>query len=175
MTTPRRLLVFTGDGKGKTTAAMGMALRSLGHGHRVSIFQFLKNDSTTGEIASCSNFAGIEIVQVGLGFVPSPHHPLYHRHKEAAETGLLRATLALKNPNLHLVILDEICGAVSLGLLELEKVITAIEQSHPQLCLVLTGRNASPQLIEMADTVTEMTCIKHAMEQKRAAEKGVEW
>ncbi len=175
MNAPRRLLVFTGNGKGKTTAALGMAMRSLGHGQRVHIFQFLKNDSTTGEIALFSEMTGAEIVQVGLGFVPPASHPSYHRHKEAAERGLLQATLALKSPQLQLVILDEICGVISLGLLQVEKVITAIKQSHPQLCLVLTGRNAPSQLIEMADTVTEMTCIKHAIEQKRAAEKGVEW
>ncbi len=172
---PGRILLFTGDGKGKTTAALGMALRASGHGLRTMILQFVKANSTVGEIAACRHLPGIEISQTGLGFVPEPSHPSFPEHRRAAEKGLELARKALTSGQYDLVILDEICIAVSRGLLDEERVIEAVRQAHPRTCVVMTGRSATRDLIDLADTVTEMRFIKHGLTVGRAAEKGVEY
>ena len=172
---PARILLFTGDGKGKTTAALGMALRASGHGMRILILQFIKANSSVGEIAACRHLPGVEIGQTGLGFVPKPSHSSFPGHRRAAEEGLELARKALQSGQYDLVILDEICTAVSRGLLEEECVIEAVRQAHPVACVVMTGRNATRALIDLADTVTEMRSIKHGFAEGRAAEKGVEY
>ena len=83
-----RILLFTGDGKGKTTAALGMALRASGHGLRVKIVQFIKSDATTGELAALKKLDGIELVQLGMGFVPTADDPEFHLHQRAAAQAL---------------------------------------------------------------------------------------
>lgn len=173
--TASRLLVFTGDGKGKTTAALGMALRALGHGHRVLFLQFMKGDDSTGEIAAVGGLLGIEFVQTGLGFVPRPDHPNYPKHRAAAEAALARAERALREGAADLVVLDEICTAVSMGLLEAQTVLAVVEKASPGTHLVLTGRGAPAAFLERADTVTDMHCVKHALSSGRHADEGVEW
>jgi cob(I)alamin adenosyltransferase len=170
-----RILLFTGDGKGKTTAALGMALRASGHGLRTLILQFIKANSSVGEIAACRHLPGVEISQTGLGFVPERSEPSFSEHRRAAQEGLGLALKALTSGRYDLVILDEICTAVSRGLLDEECVVEAVRQAHPQACVVMTGRNATRALIELADTVTEMRSIKHGFMEGRVAEKGVEY
>lgn len=168
-----RILIFTGDGKGKTTAALGMALRAVGHGMRVRIIQFIKADASTGEIAAFKNLPGVEISQVGLGFVPPKSSPKFEEHKKAPVDGLGIAREALASGDYDLVILDEICGAVGLGLLDEQEVIDAIEGFGT--IIVLTGRGASQKLIDMADTVTEMKQVKHGMDSGWKSQAGVEY
>ncbi|MDD4889126.1 MAG: cob(I)yrinic acid a,c-diamide adenosyltransferase [Phycisphaerae bacterium] len=174
MTKTPRILLFTGDGKGKTTAALGMALRAAGHGMRVVVVQFLKSDRMTGEIHAAARLGNIEILPSGLGFVPPTTDPRFARHKAAAEQALARASEFIAAGQHAVVVLDEVCGAIANGLLAEASVIDAVRQAGPDLCIVLTGRGATKGLIDLADTVTEMTCVKHAYKAGRAAQKGVE-
>lgn len=169
-----RILIFTGDGKGKTTAALGMAFRASGHGLRTSVIQFIKSDASVGEIVAAAAMATIEIRQAGLGFLPSADDPLFARHRAAAQAGLREAAEVLASGQFALVILDEICVAVARGLIEERQVTELLAQASPMTCLVLTGRDATPALIDLADTVTEMRCLKHGLRSGCVAQKGVE-
>jgi cob(I)alamin adenosyltransferase len=177
--TTRRLVVLTGDGKGKTTAALGMVLRATGHGHRALIVQFIKSDAkseaTTGEVIALRQLANAEIVLAGLGFVPPPEHPAYPQHRQAAEAGLELVDRALRERRHALVVLDEVCTAIAKGLLDERATLDVVASAGPGVCIVLTGRGASDGLLAAADTATEMRCLKHALQQRRPADKGVEW
>jgi len=170
-----RVLIFTGNGKGKTTAALGMALRASGHGLRTLILQFLKSDPNIGEMAALKNLPGVELVQMGRGFVPSPASPAFSEHREAAFQAVKMAGEALRSKRYDLVVLDEICMAVAKGLITEDDVMQLIDQSDEGSCLVLTGRGATDRLISRADTVTEMCCVKHGFEEGWPAQKGVEY
>lgn len=174
MNQPPRILIFTGDGKGKTTAALGMAFRASGYGLRTCVIQFIKSDTTVGEIAAAAASANIEIHPTGLGFLPSAEQPQFAEHRAAAQAGLSKAAELLTNGRFALVILDEICLAVARGLIDEEQVVELLAQVPPQVCLVMTGRDATPALIALADTVTEMRCLKHGLETGRSAQPGVE-
>jgi len=171
----RRLLIFTGEGKGKTTAALGMVLRASGHGMRARIIQFIKDVPSTGEVAAVRRLPGVELIQTGLGFVPSEDNAEFPRHRKAAERGLVLAEEAIQSGRYDLIILDEICNAVALNLLSEERVVAVIQQAGPRQIIVLTGRGASESLLVLADTVTIMTCRKHALMEGRPAQKGVEY
>ena len=169
-----RKLIFTGPGKGKTTAALGMALRASGHGKKVRILQFVKADKETGEYRALSGFPDITISLCGKGFVPSPEHPEYATHKKAAEKGLEEAEILLASKAFDLVILDELCVAVMRGLVSEADAIGLMKKAAPGTVLVLTGRGATEALMDEADTVTEMGCIKHGMQDGIPAQIGVE-
>jgi cob(I)alamin adenosyltransferase len=168
-----RVLLFTGDGKGKTTAALGMVLRAIGHGMKVCVVQFIKGDPSVGEIAALKA-QDIEVIQTGLGFVPKPESPRFADHRAAAEDGLQKVGEVLAEGRFSMVVLDEICPAIERGLLDEAEVLTVLRRARPDTCLVLTGRHATAGLIDLADTVTEMRPLKHALENGRGAEKGVE-
>jgi cob(I)alamin adenosyltransferase len=170
-----RILIFTGDGKGKTTAALGMLLRAHGHGIKVSVIQFVKADRETGEFAALQEMAGVEIVVTGLGFVPRPSDPRFADHCRAAEEGLRIAAEAASSGRYGLVILDEVCTAVALKLLSEEAVIEAVRGAAPGCTMVLTGRGATEGLIDAADTVSEIRSVKHGFDRGRKAQKGVEF
>lgn len=174
MTEPARILVFTGDGKGKTTAALGMALRASGHGMKSLVIQFVKDDASTGEVAAAGSLPDVEIVQTGLGFVPERDDPRFAAHCDAARSGLARAEEAVTSGEYQLVVLDEVCYAVHRGLLGEQEVIDAVQKAGPDCCVVLTGRGATEGLVQLADTVTEMRCVKHALDSGRKAQKGIE-
>jgi cob(I)alamin adenosyltransferase len=169
-----RILIFTGDGKGKTTAALGMAFRASGHGLRTGVIQFIKSDATVGEIAAAAASPNIEIHPTGLGFLPAAERPQFAEHRTAAQAGLGKAAELLRSGRFALVILDEICLAVARGLIDEAQVAELVAQAPPQCCLVLTGRDATPALIALADTVTEMRSVKHGHETGRPAQPGVE-
>jgi len=170
-----RTLIFTGDGKGKTTAAFGMVLRAVGHGQRVLVVQFLKSNASTGELLACAQLPRVEVVQMGCGFVPPPEHPAFATHRAKALDAVAFARKAVVSAAYDLVILDEVCGAVARELIEEETVIALMSAPERTACLVLTGRYASAGLIGHADTVTEMRCIRHGYTQGIAAQKGVEF
>jgi cob(I)alamin adenosyltransferase len=172
---PTRLLVFTGDGKGKTTAALGMALRAAGHGQPVLIVQFVKSDSTIGEMAIVARLPEVEIVQMGRGFLPKEDGPAMDSHRQAALAALAAAREALQSGRYRLVILDEVFIALRAGLLTSPGVIDALSVTKPGVCVVLTGRGAPAELLDLADTVTDMRCVKHAYQQGVAAQPGVEF
>ncbi len=170
-----RVLLFTGEGKGKTTAALGMVLRAAGHGQKILVIQFVKHDARTGEIKACSHLPNVKILQVGRGFVPDDSTPDFAAHKEAAEKGLETAAAAMSSGEYRLVVLDEICVAVSKGLLEEDRVLEAVKAAFAETCVVLTGRPLVPGLVSLADTVTEMRSLKHAFEAGCRAQEGVEY
>lgn len=169
-----RIVLLTGDGKGKTTSALGMALRAEGHGMSVGIIQFVKADANVGEAYALAHHPKIEIVRTGLGFLPKPDHPSFAQHRAAAEAGLLKAQEALASGRYAMVVLDEICNAVAKNLLSETEVIRVVRTARPGSCVILTGRGATPGLIDLADTATEMRCLKHGMQSGIRAQKGVE-
>jgi cob(I)alamin adenosyltransferase len=176
MTTQRaRILVFTGPGKGKTTAALGMALRAAGHGMRVEIVQFVKQDRSVGEFDSAARLPGVSLRQVGRGFLPPPSDAEREEHCRAAREGLREVEQILAEGRASLVVLDEICFAVAHGLVEEGEVLSLLDQARPGTCLVLTGRGATEGLLRAADTVTEMRQVKHGFDSGIAAQQGVEW
>ena len=172
---PGRLLIFTGDGKGKTTAALGMALRASGHGQKVLILQFIKANQYSGELAALKRLPGVELIQMGLGFLVPRDDPRFIKHREAAERALDKAQESLQSGAYDLIILDEINTAVKKRLLPEEKVVEALRQRNGNGVLVLTGRGAGPGLLALADTVTEMGEIKHGLQTGWKAQKGVEF
>ena len=173
MNTKPRILLFTGDGKGKTTAALGMALRNTGHGHKTMVIQFIKAD-LTGEHAALRAIENVEIKQTGLGFVPNTDNKNFESHKDAAQKGLELVRESIGSGGYDMLILDEICGAVAKGLVTDKDVLAAISNAPSEMTIVLTGRDATQKLIDLADTATEMKCIKHGFENGINAQKGVE-
>ncbi len=176
MPDPGRILLFTGNGKGKTTAALGMALRASGHGMRVKIVQFIKSETMTGEYAAVKKLDSVEVEQSGLGFVPKASHPDFQLHQSAARHALQIAADAVASKAYDMIILDEICNAVSKKLITEDDVKAVVKSAASgSLCLVLTGRGASDDLIALADTVTVMQCRKHGFQEDIPAQKGVEY
>lgn len=173
LTEKPRVLIFTGDGKGKTTAALGMALRASGHGMRTCVVQFIKSDTSVGEIAATAGSL-IEIHPTGLGFLPPAGNGRLALHRDMAQEGLRRAAEVIASGQYEVVVLDEICLAVARGLIDEHQVEELVVTATPEMCLVLTGRYATPGLIALADTVTEMRPIKHGFESGRPAQMGVE-
>lgn len=169
-----RILIFTGDGKGKTTAALGMAMRASGHDMRTLIVQFVKA-AETGETESARRLGNMNVVQTGLGFVPKAGSERFQEHKDAAQKGLSLAREAGETGDYDIVVLDEICFAVAAKLLDEAEVIAVLRRCRPEVTLVLTGRDASDGLIAIADTVSEIRCVKHGYESGIAAQKGVEF
>ncbi|MCD6525578.1 MAG: cob(I)yrinic acid a,c-diamide adenosyltransferase [Desulfuromonas sp.] len=170
----KNILIFTGNGKGKSTSAFGMALRAAGHDQRVLIIQFMKCDDSVGELVSLKKL-GIRVIQTGLGFVPKPDNPRYTAHREAAQAGFALAKESLNSGQYDLIILDELCGAISNGLVDEQAVIDALITAPQPLNIVLTGRDATDKLIELADTVSEIQPLKHALDQGIPAREGVEF
>ena len=166
--------VYTGNGKGKTTAALGLAFRALGRGMRVFMVQFMKGGGPYGEHAAAERFApDFTIIQTGRpGWVdkdnPDPEDTRLAR--EALET----ACTALTSGEYDLVILDEVNGAVSFGLLTVDDLLKLMEQKPLCVELVLTGRNADERIIAAADLVTEMREIKHYYRAGVPARVGIE-
>ncbi|SDG64676.1 cob(I)alamin adenosyltransferase [Selenomonas sp. WCT3] len=172
------VIVHTGNGKGKTTAALGQAVRAWGDGLRVCILQFIKGGWKYGELKTLETLAAadgrIEIKQCGLGFTNTEEHE-EQEHKEAASKALAMAREAITSGDWDLVILDEINYAVKFGLITVDDVLALLACRPKDLHLVLTGRDAKPELIEKADLVTEMKQIKHPYEQGIKAQMGIEF
>jgi len=170
-----RIVLMTGDGKGKTTAALGMVLRAAGNGIRVCVIQFVKNRQDTGEMRALALLSGVEAHACGAGFVlPEDGVPLRDTHRRAAEAGLALSVAKLRDPAFGMVVLDEVCGAVALGLLDAEKVLDALRAAEPGKVIVLTGRDAGRDFIELADTVSRVECVKHGLNAGWPAQRGVE-
>ncbi|ELR97689.1 cob(I)yrinic acid a,c-diamide adenosyltransferase [Gloeocapsa sp. PCC 73106] len=169
------IIVNTGNGKGKTTAALGMVLRSLGHGYRVAIVQFIKGAWEPAEKAILSQWEQqLEFYAMGEGFTWETQDR--ERDISKATEAWHKALTFLLNPEYQLVLLDEINVALKLGYLNLEEVIAALVQKPPQTHVILTGRGAPPALVEIADLVTEMKLIKHPFrEQGIKAQPGIEF
>lgn len=170
----RMVICFTGNGKGKTTAALGLALRAVGWGKKVLIIQFLKKGEY-GEIKAIASFLpNCSIVQFGRkGFV-NPKKPLKIDFIEAKK-GLARAKREIRYGNWELVILDEINVAIKFGLVKLEEVLDLIKEKPVNLDLVLTGRWACQEIVKRADLVTEFKEIKHPYKKGIKAKPGIDY
>ncbi|MGE5138384.1 MAG: cob(I)yrinic acid a,c-diamide adenosyltransferase [Rudaea sp.] len=171
------VIVYTGDGKGKTTAALGMAFRAIGRGWRVLMVQFGKGSWHYAELDTAKRLApDIEIIPVGKGFYKIlDDHFSEQEHRTAAQEGLAFARGTMLSGDYDLLILDEINGTVSSGLLDVQDVLKLLDEKPEDLSLVLTGRNAAPELIERADLVTEMREIKHPYQKGILAQKGIDY
>lgn len=168
------LIVNTGPGKGKSTAAFGLALRMLGYGRRVGIVQFIKGAWHTGEKDALSRFDDlVEWHTMGEGFTWETQDKA--RDIAAAARAWEKARELMADPTIALVILDELNIALRYDYLEADAVIGEMAQRREDLHVVITGRNAKPQLIEAADLVTEMTLVKHHFAAGVKAQEGVEF
>jgi cob(I)alamin adenosyltransferase len=169
------VIVNTGNGKGKTTAALGMVLRSLGHGYSVAIVQFIKGAWEPAEKAVLSRWADqLEFYAMGEGFTWETQDR--ERDIQKASEAWQTALTFIRNPDFRLVLLDEVNVALKLGYLSVEEVLAGLEQKPTDSHVILTGRGAPPALVERADLVTEMTLIKHPFrEQGIKAQPGIEF
>lgn len=166
------VIVHTGKGKGKSTAAFGLALRAFGRGKTVKVYQFMKVPSARfGEHRLFENL-GIPIEGLGDGF-SWKSRDLEHS-AELARAGWARAEATLLAGEHFMVVLDEIMYPLRYGWLPLEPVLTCLRQRPPHVHVVLTGRNAPEELVELADTVTEMTLVKHHFQAGVPAQRGIE-
>lgn len=175
---PRGLvLINTGDGKGKTTAALGTILRAVGYGHRCLIVQFIKGSWTYGEMKSIKRLEPeVEFYRMGRGFVGIVDDTLpREEHEKAAREALQLARKKLTSGDYRLVLLDEIFIAVQLNLIAKEDVLALLDVRPAHTTLILTGRGAPAEVIERADTVTEMREIKHAYRKGILAQRGVDY
>jgi cob(I)alamin adenosyltransferase len=171
------VIVFTGEGKGKTSAALGVAMRSAGHKMYVSMVQFIKSASNTGEAAAAERLdPEFEFIPMGRGFVINSEAgvPL-SEHKRAAEAALLLACERAQSGSWDVLILDEINNAIKLGLLDINDVVDLVRNKPEKLHLILTGRDAHPDIIALADLVTEMRPVKHPYDKGILAQKGIDF
>jgi len=185
------LIVFTGNGKGKTTAALGCAMRALGQGKRVLMIQFIKGDWESGENKFVKHFmlhaSCFRIIPAGKGFVNPIRNNIsngvkisgdkirFSVHKKAAEKALRLAKKEIKSKKWDLIILDEINVAINLKLIKADEVLKILKYAPKNIDIILTGRNAAEKFIKYADLVTEMREIKHPFQKGQMAKKGIEF
>lgn len=170
------ILVNTGNGKGKTTAALGMGLRAWGQGMKVLVLQFIKGGWKYGELKAVEKLGpNFEIRQMGEGFIKGADDKSLDEHRHAAAAALEAAKAEFSNAKYDLIILDEILYAIHYGLVAQHDVLELLSAKPEGLHVVLTGRNASPEIIDKADLVTEMKEIKHPFTQGIPAQKGIEF
>ena len=164
------LLIHTGSGKGKSSAAFGVLARALGHGMKAVVVQFIKSRSDTGEEAFFRGHPGVEWHVMGEGFT-------WETQDKARDIAAARAAWqeAMNKPDVNLLILDEFTYALKYRWLETASVLAAIEHRPAMQHIIITGRAAPQELIELADTVTEMKLLKHAFQAGVQAMPGIEW
>ena len=170
------IIVNTGPGKGKTTAAMGTALRAVGNGMKVLMLQFLKGSWHYGELDAVKAFGDNFVMkQMGRGFVKVGGAETDPEDVRMVEDAWKEAEQAIMSGQWDLVILDEINYAIGYKMLDPAMVVEALKRKPEQVHVILTGRNAHPTIIELADTVTEMKQVKHAYEKGVLAQRGIEY
>jgi len=169
------VIVNTGNGKGKTTAALGLALRAVGQGLKVSMVQFIKGGWKYGELKAPEFLPGFELRQMGRGFVGVGGATPAPEDIETAMEAFAAAQERVNSGDWDMVIMDEVNCAVDLGLVPLDALLKLIGNKPEVLHLVLTGRGAKPEVIEAADLVTEMREIKHPYKAGVKAQRGVEF
>lgn len=168
------VIVLTGDGKGKTTSALGMALRAAGQGLKVLFLQFVKAGNLYGEHKALEKIRGIQVRSLGLGMLINSPYSL-EQHQEKAKVALEEARREMLSGNWDMLILDEVLFAIHAGLLSEEDLLGLIRQRPPELHLVLTGRGATQAVLEIADTVTEMVSQKHHHQLREAPVRGADF
>lgn len=171
------VIVYTGNGKGKTTAALGMALRAVGYNHKICLIQFIKGSWPYGEMVSIKRLEPeLELIIAGKGFVgiiddKSPRED----HIKIAKQALQISKEKIQSGAYNIVILDEVNYAINLGLIDVKDVLELIKSKPENLNLVLTGNHAKQEIIDLADLVTEMKEIKHPYKSGIKAKKGIDF
>lgn len=166
--------VYTGTGKGKTTASLGLALRAVGHGWKVFMVQFMKGKGSYGEMSIANTLPGFTLIQAGLPTWVKRGNPSEEDLK-AAKEGFDLAKKALTSGEYPLVILDEINVALDHGLFTVEEVVELIKSKAESTEMVLTGRYANEKIIELADYVSEIKQVKHPFQKGISAREGIEY
>ena len=171
------VVVITGYGKGKTTIALGVAVRACGHHMRVSMIQFMKGDIYAGEWDGVKKMGcQIELISTGKGFCGIQGNPYpFKEHRANAQDAIELAHQKIDSGQVDILILDEINNALHLGLVDLKQVLEIVEHKPPLMHLVLTGRDARPEVIELADTVSEVLEIKHAYRKGIEPQPGIDY
>jgi cob(I)alamin adenosyltransferase len=174
------ILINTGAGKGKTTAALGTAFRAAGNGMKVLVLQFLKGSWHYGELESAEALNEIDgftyvLRKLGRGFVKVGGAEADPEDLRMVETAWQEATAAILSSDWDLIVLDEINYAIGYKMLDPERVADVLRRKPEMLHVILTGRNAHPLLVELADTVTEMREVKHAYQKSILAQRGIEF
>ncbi len=168
------LIVNTGDGKGKTTAALGQAFRAIGHGFRVCFLQFLKGSWKYGELEAAKRFEDLmEIRALGKGFTWQSED--LNEDIQSARDAWDLAKQVIASGKFKMVVLDELTYLITYGMVPEEDILHTLRNRPPELHVVVTGRDASPGLIELADLVTEMNEIKHPFRNGIKAQRGIEF
>jgi cob(I)alamin adenosyltransferase len=168
------IIVHTGTGKGKTSAALGMIFRALGHGMRVGVVQFTKGAIETGEAAFATELAGrVDLYTLGEGYTWETQD----RARDTAVAGKAweQARALIADPRYQIVVLDELNIVLKYGYVQLDDVLDTLRHKREDLHVIITGRNAKDELIELADLVTEMRLIKHPYKSGIKAQKGIEY
>jgi cob(I)alamin adenosyltransferase len=173
MASHSRIIVNTGDGKGKTTAALGTVLRAVGHGQKVAIVQFLKGKWTNGEVKALAAFPNVFLARMGSGFTWEKKD--LEEDRDLARQAWDLCVQLINSGSYDLLVMDELNVAIDLGLLPIEEVLEVIQHLPRGLSVIVTGRGAKPELIDVADTVTEMREVKHAFRAGSRAHKGIEY
>ncbi len=172
--THAKIHLYTGDGKGKTTAALGQAFRAAGHGFRVHILHFMKNDPNYGEMLSAVRMGeNWHVEQCGRACFVSKSNPATE-DINLARQGMEHARTLASSGSIDLLVLDELVNAIDFNLVELNAVLSLLRERAPNTEIILTGRNAPAQLIQSADLVTEMRLIKHYYDTGTPARVGIE-
>jgi cob(I)alamin adenosyltransferase len=171
------VVVITGHGTGKTTTALGIAVRACGHNMRVSMIQYMKGDIYAGEWDGIKKLnCAVELISTGKGFCGIQGNPYpYEEHRENAQDGIRLALQKMETEPPDILILDEINNALDLKLVDLDQVLEIIREKPPQMHLVLTGRDAHPEVIEIADTVSEVLEVKHAYQKDIEPQPGIDY
>lgn len=167
------LLVFTGNGKGKTTAAWGTVTRALGYGYRVGVVQFIKGLWECGERERLAQDPNLEVAIMATGFTWDTQNR--EADTEACREVWAEAARMLADPEVYLVVLDELTYMLKFGYLDIETVKRAIERRPPEQTVIVTGRNAHRELVAMADTITEMQEVRHAFNDGLQARRGIDY
>lgn len=167
------LIVYTGHGKGKTTAALGLVFRALGRGMRVAVVQFIKGKWKTGERAFAETLQGLDFHVMGLGFTWESDDLSRDKAAAAAAWGIAKGFIL--SGERDVVVLDEMTYAFHYGFIALEEVLEALSGRPPHVHVVITGRNAPEALVDAADLVTEMKTVKHPFEKGVAAQIGIDF
>lgn len=171
------VIVYTGNGKGKTTASLGVALRAIGHGLKVCMVQFIKGEWYYGELNSIKKLGpDFELIVAGKGFIGiiDDDHA-FEEHVRAAKTALSIVEQKISLGTFDIVILDEINYAINLGVIKLEDVMKIVQNRPKNVSLILTGNHACEEIISLADLVTEMKEIKHPYKKGIKAKKGIDF
>jgi len=166
--------IFTGDGKGKTSAALGIALRAIGHGLRVHIVYFMKGEFPYGEQKTLSRMPNDTFTRFGFESFVDPAN-VKPEEKEQARKALEAAREAMLSLEYDIVILDEVNVAVAWKLVDIEDVLRLISEKPEKVELILTGRYADPRLIEKADLVTDMVKVKHPYDKGTLSRRGIDY